>query len=218
MFVAIITVSLVFAARFGVANLQYYAARNQLEQWQEKQAVTSKASFDIANNAIDFAVSLHGSHPNYLMTRGLVTEWGVFSGELPTTYLENAKKVYLQSASLRPTWPLVWASLGMIKWRQEEFDSELFKYIINADRYGPYKPEVTYFLVELGLALYSTNHPFFFEFNDIVLERIEKGLSNTRTKPLITSIVSNYDQVKSVCMWFNSKEKFDVESYLNCGE
>lgn len=189
------------AAKFGLASLDYYLVRNSIEDWKLQQKPQDKEEYVNVLTAIRRSKYVHGSHPLYADLSGQVIEWGVISGYLGKEQLDIAHNMYFKSAELRPSWPVTWGSLAMIKWRMQEFDSEMTKYIGNANRFGPMNTEVHYFIVKLGLTLYASNHPYFNQLRDVFIERLQLALENGSTRGKVLLLIEQTGTEKNACRW-----------------
>jgi hypothetical protein len=204
------------AFRFGAATLDYYFVRNTIELWQTSAQQQSEQAYLAAKTAVNTAEILHSSHPLYADLSGQVTEWGVVAQYESVEALNQAEADYLRAVSLRPAWPVTWASLAMIKWRKQEFDDVMLRYLSNADRLGQQKPEVHVLFVELGLALYRNNHPFYKHIREQTQVRLVKGLRNPKTRPRILQIIASNDAMAFACIWSESRDSHVYTNILKC--
>lgn len=204
------------AVRFGAASLDYYYVRNVIEKWQVSGAEQQQSDYVSAKDAINAAERLHFSHPLYADLSGQITEWGVVAGFETPNDLSDAKTDYLRAVSLRPAWPVTWASLAMIKWRLNEFDDEMLGYIHQADKLGPQTPEVHGFFAELGLALYQANHPFYRHIRKQTQTRVVLGLRNPDSRANVEAAIEKYQAQKVTCIWAQQRDPFVANNVLDC--
>ncbi|MGQ8365249.1 VpsP family polysaccharide biosynthesis protein [Glaciecola sp. 1036] len=212
----ICVVGFISAFRFGTASLDFYSVQNSIDIWNKQKNVQSEEDFLKAKSSILTAKFIHFSHPLYADITGQVLEWGVVAGYLKPESLNDAKSAYLKATKLRPSWPVTWASLAMIKWRLQQFDDEMLQYLNNANTLGPVKPEVHRLYVELGLSLYNANHPFFISIRDSVKERLVLGLRNKESRPYIIDFIQRTKSKKTACRWIADKDTFVKKQVLSC--
>lgn len=142
-FTAIIigTLSLKYAA----ANLSYFKVDGYLTHWEETKLPTQE-ELDLAFEASDSMLKLHGHHPHYLDMAAKVYEWQSFKDQSDSVKslksLEKALLLYKKSSQLREHWPLTWAYMANVKSNMGILDDEFYTYINKAMLYGPYMPEV----------------------------------------------------------------------------
>lgn len=217
LFIMLITiVGFISAFRFGSAALDYYFVRNAIELWQNDANLQTEEKYLSAKNAINRAELGHPSHPLYADLSGQLTEWGVIAGYISKETLLDAKNDYLRATKLRPSWPVTWASLALIKWRLQEFDEEMLKYLSMANRLGRQKPEVHVLFVELGLALYQSNHPFFEEVREQTQDRLAVGLRNTQSRERILNAIETYGAKDFACIWTAQRDIHVHDNILEC--
>lgn len=209
-------VGFVNAFRFGGASLDYYTVKNSINLWLNKGSVQSQESYENAKASIDTANMLHHSHPLYIELDAQIKEWGVMSGFEPNMSIEQAKKSYLAATKVRPLWPVSWANLAMLKWREQQFDKELLSYLYNADTLGPQKAEVHLLFAQLGLSLYKANHPFYTQIKLSVHDHVKKGIRSNATRPQLIAFIQQGDHFKTVCRWISDDDDNFAEQLLGC--
>lgn len=208
---------LVNTFQFGSASLDFYMVKNVFQLWQDEQDQQSLQQYEQAKDAIYSANKSHPNHPLYIDLIGQINEWGAIAEyDDPAESLQAAKAYYLNATKLRPTWPVTWASLVMVKWRLQEFDDEMLVYLNNADHFGPKKPEVNILFAELGIALYKSNHNLLISLRDRVEHRLVQGLSDSKSRDRIIRTITEYQVEKQVCRWLR-EEPYMLRKYIpNC--
>lgn len=205
------------AFKFGSASLNFYHVKNILAEWQLSANQQSEAQYFIAKSAIEDAIDYHPSNPLYVDIMGQIFEWGTIAGYEDRDHgLSSAKKYYLAATKLRPSWPVTWASLAMIKWRYQEFDDETLSYLENANRFGPLKPEVHIIFSEMGLALYNNNHPFLLQIRERVHLHLALGLRNINSREVVISAINNYELHTQVCRWLRNEPRSTLSLIQGC--
>ena len=134
----------------GLANINYFAIQNKLEDFRSTKTV-SKEEILFLTNKVDSMLSFHSSHPHYLYIAGTVYEWLASQENIGSDnrrLLElNALKNYKDSILNRKNWANSWARIIEINAHLRNFDSEFTNAIHEAKRYGPYSEEVGRVLV-----------------------------------------------------------------------
>jgi len=205
------------ALNFGLASLNFYSVNNTVSVWQVNQKLQNKADYNKASQAIEQARKQHPAHPLYTELSAQIYEWGVIGGyEDTATALAVSKRLYMQAAKMRPTWPVTYASLAMNKWRSNEFDAELVHFLTLANRLGPKKAEVNSLFVEIGLALYQSNHPFYAELRPYLKQRISQGIRNSQSRTRVLTAIQHYEAQRTVCRWMNKQDTFVHDTVLKC--
>lgn len=142
------------AAQWGLANLAYLKADNNLNVWSDQGEVISLDSMKAALQGIDRALDMHPQHPHYLTIKAQLHEWRGYSGIDPSVSAQQdyrtALEYYRKAIKQRPLWPNSYADFAMTKWRLNEWDQEMRWAILAADEFGPFTPEVHKALVMIG--------------------------------------------------------------------
>ena len=213
-FALLALVCLFVAMRFTAASFDFYKVRNIVTSWQEQGNTQSIEEYHLAKRAIESAVDSQPSHPLYQDLLAQVHEWGAISGYEPAEQALNAAKThYLLATQLRPLWPVTWGSLAMIKWRLQEFDDEMLSYLDMAAKLGPKKPEVHLLYVQLGMALYASDHPMLLTIRDEFYHRISLGLRAPQSRQKALGLIKQYKAEKRVCRWLR-KEPISVQRMI----
>lgn len=208
---------LVNAFQYGSASLSFYRVKNILEEWQTEGNQQSEQQYLLAKNAIISAIDSHPDNPLYVDIMAQIYEWGAIAEyEDNTEALKQAKYYYLKATQLRPSWPVTWASLAMIKWRSQEFDDEMLEYLHQATKLGPLKPEVHILYSELGLALYKNNHPLLLKIRPLFYRHLALGLRNPSSRPLVVASINQSGLDKQVCRWLRNEPESTVLWVREC--
>ena len=206
------------AMRFAFANLAFSNANQKLIQWSKDGEVRQDMSIEEAKDLMQTATGLNASYAMYADALGQIVEWGVHTGIYEQSQLELAKEYYLKASESRPTWPVTWANLAMIKWRQQQFDEELSEYLNKASQYGSQTPEVHLLFVQLGLSLYKDNHPFYIEIKDTVRSRLALALLHPQSNEKARQFIHTTEQLKTACRWLAQDKPEIIGSQLMCDE
>lgn len=201
--------------KMGKANLSFYAANHYLETWLDNKNLTDALEYQKALRSINDANRAHPDNSHYLITQGLVYEWAgtdnLFSDHKEKKQkLLKAKAYYLDAVQLRPTWPVTWATLAILKWRLGEIDQQLIDYLFQADKFGQHTPEVNQAWLEVGLYLYQNKSTF--------TAKIVKGLrkhliitfndARPDSRKLAIDIIKRHQAERLACSWLYNNEKF----------
>ncbi|WP_394174017.1 hypothetical protein [Thalassotalea litorea] len=143
------------ASSYGLANIYFKQAEVRVKRWQIDTQLINEEDYRQALDYANKALLFHSGHNQYLEIKAQILEWGADEGigQPRATALRQAKQLYLQSTSTRPTWPGTWAALAMLKWRMQEFDMEMVSYLKNAYAVGKNSPEVKLAYQQLGPVL-----------------------------------------------------------------
>ncbi|GAB5379927.1 MAG: exopolysaccharide biosynthesis protein VpsP [Aliiglaciecola sp.] len=204
--------------KYGSASLDYYRVKNIVEEWQNEGNQQTKRQYASAKSAVTRAVNKHPFNPLYIDTMGQILEWGALAGyeDNENVALMEAKGFYQQATHLRPTWPVTWASMAMIKWRLQEFDTEMQFYLSQADKYGPMKPEVHILFVNLGFALYKHNQPMLLDIRQTFMNRIALGLRNPSTRFATLQQIQQSGVGSLICRWLKDEPDETLNFIKGC--
>ncbi|TLU64880.1 hypothetical protein FE810_10515 [Thalassotalea litorea] len=160
--IIILVILTIVATSFGVANIAFKQAEVRVKSWQAIGYIGNAQDYRQALRYADDALFYHPGHNQYLEIKAQILEWGADDNMVDRqTALQHAKQLYLQSTSTRPTWPATWAALAMLKWRMQEFDSQMVSFLQNAYAMGRNSPEVKLAFQQLGPVL-RDYHPQLF--------------------------------------------------------
>jgi hypothetical protein len=205
------------ATNYGLASLHFYSAQNAVSAWHADNHLQNEASYNIAAQSAYKASNLHPAHPLYTDLSAQIYEWGAIGGyEDASVALASSKDLYIKAAKMRPTWPVTYASLAMNKWRSNEFDAELINYLTLANKYGPKKAEVNILFVEMGLALYQSNKPFYVELRPYIKQRISQGIHNSQSQTRVLAAIEHYAATRTVCRWMRELDAGVSNRILKC--
>jgi hypothetical protein len=205
------------AYQYGTASLSFYRVSNILAQWQTQGDKQTNEQYLLAKQNIISALDKHPNHPLYLDVMAQIYEWGAISGyENNKQALGMAKQYYLQATRLRPTWPVTWASLVMVKWRLQEFDEEMLGFLVNADKFGPFIPEVHILLSQIGLALYKNNNPLLINIRPVFERHLALGMRNMNSRQTVINTINNSGLNKQVCRWLRHEPQSTTTLLKGC--
>ena len=200
----------------GKANLDFYSAHQLTEFWRDNNLKEAN-QYIHALQAIDSANALHPENPHYMVTQGLVYEWGAIAGlyedeQQKRKLLTQAKTYYLDAVKLRPTWPVTWATLAILKWRLGEIDQQLINYLQQADKYGPYVLEVHQTWLEIGFYLYQSKSQYSVQVSKGLRKHLKQMLRqpNSPFAHSAIAIIKRHNAERLACRWLNSYD-FDTE-------
>ncbi|MEQ3659327.1 MAG: VpsP family polysaccharide biosynthesis protein [Glaciecola sp.] len=217
LFLMLLGFALVYSAIALWSSLLKEEVKNSLISWQEKGEVVNLKDIDSAKRALSTLERLNPVDPLVMDMFGQVYEWESFTTEkeLPGS-LQRAKVNYRKAIAKRPTWAVSHASLALVKWRLQEFDTELESALLNAMKYGPRKPEVHLVVSQFGLATYQANHPYYAIVRENLPFFIYLALQGRETEQKMLDIINYQDSVKSVCRWFHIHRLDASTTSLKC--
>jgi len=210
----VITLSLILLIILGYqalnmlsANLNFYQAYQLEKSWQDNKKLTSAAQFEQAISAISQSSHSHSNNPHYLITQGLIYEWGgisdVFDNKKQRELLLKAKQHYLAAVELRPTWPVTWATLAVLKWRLEEIDQEMIDFLKQADKYGQHTSEVSRAWLDVGFYIYKSKSRYTAQIINGLRKHLKLSMADTRQeiRESTLSIVKRHNAELLLCSW-----------------
>lgn len=206
------------ALKMVSANLYFYQA-NQLEtNWYDDKSFSSATQFEQALRKIEQANLSHPNNPHYLITQGLIYEWGGISNEFDKKkqkeLLLQAKSYYLKAVERRPTWPVTWATLAILKWRLEEIDQEMIDFLQQADKYGQHTDEVSQAWLEVGFYVYKTKSVYTPQIIKGLRKHLKLSMLDKRQeiRQSTFSIVKRHNAGLLLCSW-SANYDFDTTWY-----
>jgi tetratricopeptide (TPR) repeat protein len=201
--------------KMGKANLNFYTANHYLETWLDNNKLTDAVEYQEALRSINDANGFHPNNSHYLITQGLVYEWAG-TGDFFSDNKEKkqqfikAKTYYLDAVKLRPTWPVTWATLAILKWRLGEIDQQLIDYLFQADKFGQHTPEVNQAWLEVGFYLYQNKSTFTAKIVRGLRKHLEITFNDSRpdSRKLAIDIIKRHHAERLACSWLFNNEKF----------
>ncbi len=192
--------------KMGLANLHFYTTHQLTKQWQQNNTIQNNNDFEQALASIKTANQLHPDNPYYLITEALVYEWGAIENisDNNKDYLNKAKKQYLEASNKRPTWPVTWATLAILKWRLGELDQDMIDYLVQANKFGPNKPEVHEAWLEIGLFLYQQKSPLTSQIIHGLRKHLHLMLQSRSNRNKAIQIIKRHHAQQITCRWINS--------------
>ena len=134
----------------GLANAYHFKSRFYIDQWHEGN-VPTELQYSNALLAADYAYKIDSQNPHYLLTLAKVMEWGVFSS-MSQSNPNLFNKLYAEAIRFRPTWPNAYSDYAYnLTFIQHDLE-KAWPYLILAEQYGPYTPEVLHQILSIGFA------------------------------------------------------------------
>ncbi|REL31955.1 VpsP family polysaccharide biosynthesis protein [Thalassotalea euphylliae] len=203
------------AIQIGRANLSYLAAHNAAEYWRKEKLTPSQESLQSALMSAQKANSIDPNNPHYLLTEALIWEWqGITLNQIED--FSKAKLLYLEATQYRPTWPVTWATLAILKWRLNEFDEEMLYFLYQAERFGPNRKEVHEAWLEIGLHLYQQKHQYTAKLIKPIRKHLRAmlGSHDKEYHRSAVNIIERHQAQRLACSWIqydvNLAEQFNT--------
>ena len=187
-----------------LANLQYYGAKNYLDEWQINSSLVDKSQIANAEQYAVRAIDLHPSFALYTDSLSAVLQWKALDEEDSLTKMEllnEAEELNLTSLQHRPSWPATWANLVYIKWLKNELDHSFQNYLSKASFFGPNSPEVHSVIATIGLSLPERNVRMFLANKDVIKKHVLLGLEHSKAKKAVIDSVLVNNKQALVCSW-----------------
>ena len=203
------------AVKMTSANLSFYQTFQLKELWLKNGALTDISQYQTALQAINYSDEAHKNNPHYLATQGLILEWGgvshIFSAEEQQKNLRLAKKSYLKAVELRPTWPVTWTTLAILKWRLNEIDQSLVDYLKQADKFGQHSLGVHRAWVDVGFYLYKSKSPYTMQIIKGLRRHLRLMMKDSRISVRRSAIamIKRHNAEKQACNWLSTYD-FDT--------
>ena len=200
------------------ANLNFYQAFQLEKNWQKNESLSSVTQFEQALKEIEQSNRSHPNNPHYLITQGLIYEWGGISKEFDEKkqreLLLQAKRYYLNAVALRPTWPVTWATLAVLKWRLEEIDQEMINFLKQADKYGQHTQEVSRAWLDVGFYVYKNKSVYTPQIIEGLRKHLKLSMADKRQgiRQSTLSIVKRHNAGLLLCSW-SINYSFDTSWY-----
>lgn len=199
-----------------LANLQYYGAKNYLDEWQISPSLVDKNQITNAEQYAVRAIDLHPSFALYTDSLSAVLQWKALDENDSLTKMEllnEAEELNLTSLQHRPSWPATWANLIYIKWLKNELDDSFQNYLSKASFFGPNSPEVHSVLATIGLSLPERNVRMFLANKDVIKKHVVLGLEHSKTRKTIIDSVLNTNKQPLVCSWLKGEGVTPVKQF-----
>jgi len=200
------------------ANLNFYKSFQLEKIWQKTKSLSSAAQFEQALNNIEQSNMSHPNNPRYLVSQGLIYEWGgiskEFDDEKQKELLLQAKRYYLKAVALRPTWPVTWSALAVLKWRLEEIDQEMIDFLMQADKFGQYTEVVSRAWLDVGFYIYKNKSTYSPQIIKGLRKHLKLSMADNRQKirQSTLAIVKRHNAELLLCSW-SINYSFDISWY-----
>lgn len=200
------------------AALHYYKANNLLMQWKESEKINSQGDYVLAKETAEKAVELSNNNPLYLDVLADIYQWGLYQKleSDPVNVSQKAMQLYQESIQNRPSWPVTWANMAVLKWRNGEFDEGFEFYLSQADKFGKSQPEVHLLFTELGLAAYQARHPLYTQYKQTIKHRIYNAILSPQSRDKALTLIEKYEQRRITCRWLARENNGYVLRLAKC--
>lgn len=189
-------VTLYFAFHFLTASIYALATERNIDYWTKHSDGVTLEQVNETKLMILKALQHHRDHPHYHNLLGKVYEWEAYLGDDvdKESRLLNAKKAYLESALLRPTWSDTWVDLLVIETQLKGENIAL--YFAQADRYGPFTPKVNNTLSQIGLNHWSI---FSAPQRTIIIDHAARALAHPQSRGEAYQYLKSNGLLKFTC-------------------
>ncbi|WP_445777450.1 hypothetical protein [Shewanella sp.] len=182
----------------GLASAYHFKSRFYIDQWSEGNVPTD-LQYANALLAADYAYNIDSDNAHYLLTLAKVMEWGVFSSlAQPNPPLFN--QLYTDAIRFRPTWPNAYSDYAYnLAFIQRDIN-KAWPYLIKAQQYGPYTPEVLHQILSIGFASWPN---LTVSQKQFVFTTAKKAASaNWRMRNDLKNLASQYQLTPVLCTYF----------------
>ncbi len=200
----------------SIAGYQDFLGRSYIEAWQHQALQAELSGTAYSPTAADkenaqfhsrLATRLTPYNPDFLVTQGNTLLWDAAHATpvqpIASDKAETMLSSYHRAIDLRPTWPdnylqlaRAYVSLGLL-------GAEFQKALSSTMHYGPWKPDLMYGVIELGMAQWERLPP---DSRKVVVETIDRSQrwnldekSNIRFSVSIWNLVVANNRKAEVC-------------------
>lgn len=205
MFIPLAIYIIYIAAHWGLADVYYRPAMNQLKSWSLGKVELESKDWDELRISLYKAHELDPNSPEIHERLALAIE-GRFSNAPANdaeaeVYRKLALEHYRQSVKLRPVWPYAWNKLTVVKYRLGQIDDEFYEALHNAERLGRWEPIIQRMVIEVGLInwlVFSESERAF------VLETLSRALEKQPLEAL--KLVNKHGLLDIICLLNKDKD------------
>ena len=202
----------VTAARLGWSSVLSVSVERKFSYWADHAQTVELDEFELYWQRAQSATRLQPMNAHQWYLQGKTAEWGAYLyPDKSKEWHQISQNAYSKSSELRPSWPDTWLALAQLKAKKGEYDSEFLKYFDNVSKYGPYKKDVLYGQIQLGLSLWG--YP---EAGVMVqtLDVIQRGIKAPTTREQTYRIANQSGHTKVVCTLWRLKPR--DETWKRC--
>lgn len=199
------------AVESTAAFITAWPAREQLDNWREKQRHMDHAQWVAIQSQIEHALQYTPDDPELLRNLGLAheAEFNLYPSVDRSAKAERemAGKYYQQTILLRPSWPYDRIDLALVKFRMNESDRNIYTLMTQATELGPWEPRVQQVVAEIGLRQWESLPD---DIREVVLETVNNGVLHGDNTTGMLNLLRRYDMAGLVCdKQYEQKEIID---------
>ena len=182
----------------GLASAYHFKSRFYIDQWHEGNVPTN-LQYANALLAADYAYKIDSENAHYLLTLAKVMEWGVFSS-LAQTNSPLFNQLYTDAIRFRPTWPNAYSDYAYnLAFIQHDLQ-KAWPYLVLAEQYGPYTPEVLHQILSIGFASWPN---LTVTQKQLVFTTVKKAAAaNWRMRTDLKNLAKQYQLTPVLCTYF----------------
>jgi hypothetical protein len=145
----------VVALRWGRADAMHREAEREMARWQHDRSMPGLAEWLETRDALAQALRLDPRNPAIAESNGLLHSQRVQEGSGSGVFQEEALGFFEEAAVRRPTSPYTWANIALTRYRLGRTDAKFMAALSQAQRLGPWEPEVQLIAADFGLAMWD---------------------------------------------------------------
>lgn len=141
--------------RWMLADVYQLQAKRYIKRWESAGVAESLPRWQRAHVLITRAAALHQTNPVIQHNLGRIYEWYGFVPDKNAVdlkqHLRAAEAAYVHATQIRPTYPISWSGLAMVKARRWSIDEQFAMAIDKVRELGPYETNARLQAVTAGL-------------------------------------------------------------------
>ncbi|MCL1143242.1 hypothetical protein [Shewanella gaetbuli] len=207
-FIVCLLCLLPFLFQKGIASAYHFKSNYYLDQWQSGKAI-DELQYSNALLASDYAASIDGNNPHYLLTQAKVMEWGIHAG-FAVANNDKFNQLYQQAIALRTVWPNAYSDYAYnLAFIQQDL-AKAWPYLQLAAKYGPYSPDVIRQTLAIGLANWQQLDGHQKQY--ILKTSVLAAQTDWKMRSAFKDLVTTYQLEKTVCLYIKFQKQPISES------
>ena len=145
----------VISLQHALASARVLDADRQFKTWYQDQHGIPDQQWTAIRKAYLAALEQNGTNPEYLHKLGVTYEGLFINSGVASRNADTDRRLaldyYRKAVMNRPSWPIYWIDLALVKFRLGEMDREFYQAYDRALQLGQWEPGVIQVAVDIGL-------------------------------------------------------------------